>query len=697
MFKHIHIKFLLPLSFLILLLLILFSSLLSKEYFKVESLRELENAMQLVSCLSKVIHETQKERGISSGYLASKGHKFTKELSIQKSLSDKKIKILKLCLKDLKSVQLKNNLIHSLKNLENLQDTRKKILSKSMTVREAIIFYSNINSKFLKIIQKITNVSKLPKITQNILAYSNFLYAKENAAIERGIGTAMLSNREFLDKNRVKFIKLIAVQDLYLDKFFNYASDSTVNLYKETMQGEEELIITKIRGYIFNSKNNDIKDINPIIWLKNMTIKINKLKIVNDMIERKIVLNINSQLSKASNRYRLLMLINFLIVVIFIFMMMKIIRIIKKERRTRLLIEKYVISSTTDLKGNITYASKAFCNISGYKEEELIGKSHRIVRHKDMPSSTFKDIWDTIKSGKVWAGRVKNATKDGGYYWVYATIEPLFDNKGNIEGYAAVRIDITNSISLEVKIQEEVEKNKIQNIAMIQQSKLAQMGEMISMIAHQWRQPLTAISATSGSMHLKAKIGKIDADTIIDLSNKISDYSQHLSSTINDFREFFKPKKEKNTTSFKQIIEGVLSIIESSISTKEIKIIQEYNCDSLFSTYSNEMKQVILSLLKNAEDALIETDTKNPYIKINTYSDDTSHILEISDNAGGIPEDIIDKIFDPYFSTKLKKDGTGLGLYMGKIIIQEHCNGELLVENDEFGAKFSIRLGKENA
>jgi C4-dicarboxylate-specific signal transduction histidine kinase len=223
------------------------------------------------------------------------------------------------------------------------------------------------------------------------------------------------------------------------------------------------------------------------------------------------------------------------------------------------------------------------------------------------------------------------------------------------------------------------------------------MGEMISMIAHQWRQPLTAISATSGSMHLKAKIGKIDADTIIDLSNKISDYSQHLSSTINDFREFFKPKKEKNTTSFKQIIEGVLSIIESSISTKEIKIIQEYNCDSLFSTYSNEMKQVILSLLKNAEDALIETDTKNPYIKINTYSDDTSHILEISDNAGGIPEDIIDKIFDPYFSTKLKKDGTGLGLYMGKIIIQEHCNGELLVENDEFGAKFSIRLGKENA
>jgi PAS domain S-box-containing protein len=680
-----------------LLLLILFSSLLSKEYFKVESLRELENAMQLVSCLSKVIHETQKERGISSGYLASKGHKFTKELSIQKSLSDEKIKILKLCLKDLKSVQLKNNLIHSLKNLENLQDTRKKILSKSMTVREAIIFYSNINSKFLKIIQKITNVSKLPKITQNILAYSNFLYAKENAAIERGIGTAMLSNREFLDKNRVKFIKLIAVQDLYLDKFFNYASDSTVNLYKETMQGEEELIITKIRGYIFNSKNNDIKDINPIIWLKNMTIKINKLKIVNDMIERKIVLNINSQLSKASNRYRLLMLINFLIVIIFIFMMMKIIRIIKKERRTRLLIEKYVISSTTDLKGNITYASKAFCNISGYKEEELIGKSHRIVRHKDMPSSTFKDIWDTIKSGKVWAGRVKNATKDGGYYWVYATIEPLFDNKGNIEGYAAVRIDITNSISLEVKIQEEVEKNKIQNIAMIQQSKLAQMGEMISMIAHQWRQPLTAISATSGSMHLKAKIGKIDADTIIDLSEKISDYSQHLSSTINDFREFFKPKKEKNTTSFKQIIEGVLSIIESSISTKEIKIIQEYNCDSLFSTYSNEMKQVILSLLKNAEDALIETDTKNPYIKINTYSDDTSHILEISDNAGGIPEDIIDKIFDPYFSTKLKKDGTGLGLYMGKIIIQEHCNGELLVENDEFGAKFSIRLGKENA
>lgn len=121
-------------------------------------------------------------------------------------------------------------------------------------------------------------------------------------------------------------------------------------------------------------------------------------------------------------------------------------------------------------------------------------------------------------------------------------------------------------------------------------------------------------------------------------------------------------------------------------------MIQELNCHDTFITYPNELKQVILNLIQNAEDALIEKQIENPYIKISTYKENNQLTLEVSDNAGGVLEDIIDDIFNPYFSTKIQKDGTGLGLYMSKTIIEEHCNGELSVSNSTEGAVFRIAL-----
>ena len=119
---------------------------------------------------------------------------------------------------------------------------------------------------------------------------------------------------------------------------------------------------------------------------------------------------------------------------------------------------------------------------------------------------------------------------------------------------------------------------------------------------------------------------------------------------------------------------------------------KELNCHDTFITYPNELKQVILNLIKNAEDVPLENKIENPYIKISSYKEDDKYILEVSDNAGGVPEDVIDKIFDPYFSTKTKKDGTGLGLYMSKTIIEDHCGGELSVSNSKDGAVFKIVL-----
>ena len=250
----------------------------------------------------------------------------------------------------------------------------------------------------------------------------------------------------------------------------------------------------------------------------------------------------------------------------------------------------------------------------------------------------------------------------------------------------------TFNCTLVDNIQKEVEKNRLKDQQLIQQSRLAQMGEMISMIAHQWRQPLAAIGATSASLEIKAKLHKLESADVEKKAHDIAKFTQYLSATIDDFRDFFKPSKEKRDTTYDEAISAVMAIIETSVTNKNIQLQQELNCHDMFSSYPNELKQVILNFIKNAEEVLLEKAVEAPYIKIATYTQEGQYILEVSDNGGGIEEEILAKIFDPYFSTKEKKDGTGLGLYMSKMIIEEHCGGTLSVVNSDEGAVFKIAL-----
>ncbi len=337
---------------------------------------------------------------------------------------------------------------------------------------------------------------------------------------------------------------------------------------------------------------------------------------------------------------------------------------------------------SNDEKFHIKTVSSNVVNIFEYSKEklELEKKSYFSYIHKDDVGMVSSEIAQASKVGDKYFKhkpyRVIN--KSGKTRWVldYTTIER--DENGDISGYFGIIADIT-----ELK-----EKDN----QLIQQSRLAQMGEMIGMIAHQWRQPLSAISSRSASLKIKAQLGKLDKDLIMREVDYINQYSQHLSQTINDFRDFFKKTKNKKRVTFNGLIKDVLNIIEISIINQNIKLIQNLNCNESFETYSNEVKQVVLNLLKNAEDVVLEKEIIDPYIKISTYKENDNYILEVSDNAGGVPESFMDKIFDPYFSTKLEKDGTGLGLYMSKTIIENHCEGKLTVLNNQDGAVFKISL-----
>lgn len=267
-------------------------------------------------------------------------------------------------------------------------------------------------------------------------------------------------------------------------------------------------------------------------------------------------------------------------------------------------------------------------------------------------------------------------------------VKDLLDEE--IEQKTKALADLNNSLEDRIKI--EIEKNQQKERYMLQQSKLAQMGEMISMIAHQWRQPLSAISAASSVLTVKAKRDQLDAKLALEIATKIKDFAFHLSETIDDFRNFFRADKEKTQTDFLQVLESVESIVGDSLEQHNIELVKDIKRVVVFNAYENEIKQVLLNLIKNAEDALIEKDLQTKKIFIEIDND----FLSVSDNAGGIAEEIIDKIFEPYFSTKIKKDGTGLGLYMSKIIVEEHCRGKLEVKNKDDGACFKMTLEVEN-
>ncbi|WP_304543457.1 hybrid sensor histidine kinase/response regulator [Sulfurimonas microaerophilic] len=224
----------------------------------------------------------------------------------------------------------------------------------------------------------------------------------------------------------------------------------------------------------------------------------------------------------------------------------------------------------------------------------------------------------------------------------------------------------------------------------IKQSKLAQIGEMISMLAHQWRQPLASISSVIGILVIDAELDQLEKDYLLEKLNEMSDTTQQLSNTIDDFRNFFKPAKNKEKFLLADAVNATKHMIESQLHGIDFKIIAEKNIEIY--SYKNELMHVFLNVLWNSIDALKETDTLNGKILIKIFQQENNYaVLTIEDNAGGIPEKIINNVFDPYFSTK-SKNGTGLGLYMSKTIIEEHCKGSIKVVNNSEGACFTIKL-----
>lgn len=254
--------------------------------------------------------------------------------------------------------------------------------------------------------------------------------------------------------------------------------------------------------------------------------------------------------------------------------------------------------------------------------------------------------------------------------------------------------DLNNELDLRIK--KEVAQRQRQEALLIQQSRLAAMGEMIGAIAHQWRQPLNALSLVLQNFQLRYQMGNLDDDFMRHSMEKADRLVHKMSSTIDDFRNFFKPNKHIELFDLKLSINATAELLEAQLKNNNIKLVILCEEGLKIRGFQGEFSQVILNLINNAKDILIERKIGQPVITIEATADpDGVLTVCVRDNGGGIPEDIIDKIYDPYFTTKEEGKGTGIGLYMSKIIVENNMYGKLFAFNDHAGANFVIEINNK--
>ena len=375
--------------------------------------------------------------------------------------------------------------------------------------------------------------------------------------------------------------------------------------------------------------------------------------------------------------------------------------IIQSNKRYESLLEmfdKKVIASRIDLKGRISYSTSAFELISGYSKAELVGLSNNILRHKDVPKDLNINMWETISNGKIFTAELKNKKKDGSIYWIKTVIMPEYDENKNISSYFEVSDDITSKKELEIfnmnlseKIDYAVSENQKKDQLLLEQSKLAAMGEMIGAIAHQWRQPLNSLAIKIQFIEDDYEDDLLDEEYLNEFSINSMKLIDFMSKTIDDFRNFFTIDKIKSEFDVKEKIEETINMLNAQLDNYEIKIIINNKSFSVIG-YVSEFQQVILNIINNAKDELVKKEIKNGTIIIDIQNEDNLGTIKVQDNAGGIPSDILDRVFEPYFTTKEQGKGTGLGLYMSKMIIEENMKGKLSANNINEGAEFTIEM-----
>lgn len=376
--------------------------------------------------------------------------------------------------------------------------------------------------------------------------------------------------------------------------------------------------------------------------------------------------------------------------------------------------------------GSFQYMSPSVQELTGYSVDEFNSNRelfHTIIHPEDR--ELFMDhIHIKDSSGQILPFEIRIIRKNGDVRWISHICQQVYTPEGLPWGWRASNQDITErklvenelfeqtqQLEEEVSKREEAQDNleelnrslegrinraigdlRLKDQTMIQQGRLASMGEMVNNIAHQWRQPLNNIGLIIQNLQFSFDAGKITHDELKAEINTAMDVIMHMSRTIDDFRNFFREDKQKGSFLVSKTVHRALEFVSAILTNLDVRI--EFEDDESVTAigYQNEYAQVLLNILSNSREACIERSTIAPRIRIRVTVENGRSVVTVRDNCGGIAEDIMPKIFDPYFTTRAPDKGTGIGLYMSKVIIEQNMGGQLTAHNTEDGVEFRIEV-----
>lgn len=385
----------------------------------------------------------------------------------------------------------------------------------------------------------------------------------------------------------------------------------------------------------------------------------------------------NSKKSTISNNYYLLITVLFIILIMYfldVFIIKNITRRIEKVQNALVNFFEYLLNPTI-------YKKQLY--IKNIKDNDEIGLMKKAINQGvKTVKENLEDNYKIITEATLTVESLRRGE--------FGKRLQLKSKSKELNTLKNVINDMIND--LENKIQEEIGQRTSQEKLLIQQSKLAAMGEMIGNIAHQWRQPISEINAVLMEIETISRYSILEKEYLLESIKTCNKITEHMSTTISDFQNFFKPTKKKEEFSVLKACKKALSIINASLKNNNIELIFDIKEDNTIEGYSSEFSHAILNIISNAKDILVQRNIKNPKIILSIKVGKKYTIIKIEDNAGGIKLEDINIIFEPYFTTKHAKQGTGIGLYMTKMIIENNMQGFVKVENTKDGALFTIKI-----
>jgi len=334
--------------------------------------------------------------------------------------------------------------------------------------------------------------------------------------------------------------------------------------------------------------------------------------------------------------------------------------------------------------GIVQYVNNSFCECCGHNESELVGHNAELMNTIGLNPLASEELYTTLSENRVWIGEVNKQHKDGTEHIIRMAISPVKDANSTITHLIAIGEDVSQYRLIENTLKE---KEKM----LLAQSRLAAVGEMLSMIAHQWRQPLTIIQMHLNELEISLQLMDLDEQTSI---NAITEQVVLLSNTINNFSRYFQKDTRVESADFDAIIYDAIGLFEKNLENNHINLEKECTAHMHINTRQQDVVQVLLSLINNAKEVLLFRQITSPKITLHTYYSRTDDLFvaEVIDNGGGVTEAIKHRIFEPYFSTKETKEGSGLGLYIAKSIVENNLHGSIGFQNTQGGSCFYIKI-----